>query len=121
MAQQQSGKQNFQQYGVDAPAGGKPCDQASFEKLKNDEGEDDELLVNFVERGQKCEPHKENDPQRIDPSCGEAFAVRHGRGRACVCWSSSRMNLARTQEFRSQGARELLRRNGLSSITPRAV
>ena len=60
-----------------APSRGKRAIELAFEKLEQREGDQDQLLVDFVDGGQKGETDNEEQPNGVNPVHGRSFAVEH--------------------------------------------
>ena len=65
--QQKSGEDDFYQDAVDGPALRKPHYKPAFEKLKNADCHKDQLLVRFVDGGEKNQRDNKQQPDNINP------------------------------------------------------
>ena len=54
-----------------------PRNEAAFEKLKDADGKEDELFVDFVNGREKGEGEEEEEPEDVEPVEGGAFAIEH--------------------------------------------
>ena len=68
MAEEESGEEDFDHDGVNAAAAGTPGDEAAFEYLREADGDDGELLVNFRDGRQKRESKQEQEAERVNPA-----------------------------------------------------
>jgi hypothetical protein len=77
VVEEESGEENFDDDGIGGAAFWKPCNEAAFEKLKNADGEEDDLLMNFVNGRKERESEEKEEPEDVEPVEGGAFAVEH--------------------------------------------
>jgi hypothetical protein len=78
MVQQQGAEQDFDANGDGGAALWQALKEFAFDELKNREAEEDELFVDFVDRGKNRETEQEEQPDCVDPVDGCALAVDHG-------------------------------------------
>ena len=77
VVEEKSGEKDLDDDGVGGATFWEPGDEAPFEELKNADGKEDELFVDFVNGRQEGESEEEEEPEDVEPVEGCAFAIEH--------------------------------------------
>src|SRR5215469_15563067 len=77
MVDEQRCEGDLNDHAINAAARRQPSYKAVFEKLVDGKREENQLLVNFVNRWEERQAEDENEPDDVDPVDVRPFAVEH--------------------------------------------
>jgi hypothetical protein len=77
VVEEKRGEENFDEDGIGGAAFWEPGNEAAFEELKDADGEEDELFVDFVNGRKEGESEEKKEPEDVEPVEGGAFAIEH--------------------------------------------